>query len=147
MIVAGGSLASADSTPGGCEGGKCPSRTVCFNVHCVYAEHDGSGPCQAAATFTKRVTGDGAETLDDSEPADDAQFEVECNDEVRFNGSAHRYTDQQGTRLQAVIGPYPAVLLPPHALRDGHRYELSALDLGKDRVRGFCYLYTGPQPR
>ena len=63
------------------------------------------GKCQAAAVFTKRVTADGEEIADDSGPGEDATFEVECDDEVRFNGSAHRYTDRDGTRLKSVIGP------------------------------------------
>lgn len=122
------------------------TRTVCFNVACIYPDHDGSGKCQAAAMFTKRVTADGAEIADDSGPREDVKFEVECENEVRFNGSAHRYTGRDGTRLQANIGPVPAVLLPVHALRDEHRFELSALDLGKEEMlRGYCYLYTGPQ--
>jgi hypothetical protein len=146
-ILAGGT-ALADVRPGECEGGKCqPPRTVCFNVECVYADHDGS-KCQAAAVFSKQVTADGEEILDDSGPGEDATFEVACDDQVQFNGSAHRYTDRDGTRLQAVIGPFPAVLLPAHALREGHRYELSALDLGKEQsLRGYCYLYTGAQLR
>lgn len=141
---------NASAEGGGCQYGNCPdgARTVCFNVVCNY-EKEGTGRgfnrCQAAARFLKNVTASGGEIKDRSETPFNPEFEVQCDGRVLFNNAAHRYTDALGTRLQAETGPFPAVLLPQNSLRDFHSYVISALELRDQALRGFCYVYTGPQ--
>jgi hypothetical protein len=134
----------ADDRPK-CEGDKC-QREVCFNLVCTYKDSrsDGYRECKAAAELAKVVRHDGAEVRDHSEHPFNGEFEVQCDDTFLFNNSSHRYTDHQGTRIQAVQGPYPAVLLPKGALRDGHRYVPSTLELPGVTLEGYCFVYTGP---
>ena len=122
-------------------------RDLCFNVFCSYRREGGGGfeSCEAGAIFIKSVTADGKEIWDRSERSDSLVFEVECDNRVVFNNSGHRYTDEQGTRIQAKTGPLPAVLLPKNTLRDGHRYVASALEIQGQSLPGYCYIYTGPQ--
>src|SRR5262249_3164778 len=116
---------------------------------CSY--HDDGAPkeevkCEAGAVFTKFVTDDGEEIRDISDDHTQPRFEVACDQKTLFNGSAHRFTDWAGTRIQADTGPFPAVLLPHGALKEGHRYEASALELADgESLRGYCFIYTGPQ--
>ena len=136
-----------------CKGGNCPPplpppKTVCFNVVCTYKCENPKGgefsTCQAAAKFEKWVTGDGDEIRDDSQYPDNPEFEVACDDQVLYNNSGRRFTDEQGTRIQAEEGPYPAILIPRGSLREGHHYVLSALELfNQQQLQGYCYVYTG----
>jgi hypothetical protein len=128
------------------EEGNC--RSVSFNVACYYKRdggNDGFEKCQSASQFQKMVTQGGAEIEDKSVPPFNPKFEVQCDERKLFNGSAHRFTDGQGTRLQAEAGPFPASVLPRGSLRDDHKYVPSVLELGEQTLRGFCYIYTGPQ--
>ena len=148
--------AADDHDKGECKDHSCeppqpprPPRPICLNVFCNYRE-DGapndSVKCEAGAVFEKLVTDDGEEIHDNSENLSNPRFEVACDKKTLFNGSAHRFTDAAGTRIQAEIGPYPAVVLPRHALREGHRYEASVLELaGGATLHGYCFIYTGPQ--
>ena len=130
-------------------------QSVCFNLVCKYAakppqEGDSSADrspstCRAAAVFTKDIAIDGSELFDVSDGDSNPDFEVECDDHVLFNDRAHRYTDSMGTRIQALTGPYPAMLLPRGTLRDTRGYITSNLDLDGRVYSGYCYLYTGPQ--
>jgi hypothetical protein len=136
-----------------------PPHEVCFNVFCTYERQNvldaqgGQGPhdgqfekCHAASTFQKFVSDEGEEINDESADRDDnPKFEVECDGKTVYNNSAHRYTDWQGTRIQALAGPYPAVVLGRGALRDTHQYEISALELWDQTLHGYCYIYTGTQ--
>lgn len=128
-----------------------PPRKVCFNVFCTYDARDQHGQdqyekCHAGSTFTKWVRDDGDEIQDESaDHDDDPKFEVECDGKPVYNNSAHRYTDWQGTRIQALQGPYPAIVLPEGALKDTHEYAVSALELWDQTLHGYCYVYTGPQ--
>lgn len=122
------------------------SRSVCFNLYCRYQTKDkynGYKKCRTAARFFKEVGINGEELEDRSEFPFNSQFQVECDGDVIFNGSAYRYTDPKGTRLQAQAGPFPATLLPRGSLRDGNRYVLSILELEEQSLKGYCYLYTG----
>jgi hypothetical protein len=132
------------------DGKKCeePPRQVCFNMLCTYQSDDPHARyqlCHTAARFVKWVTNEGEEIFDDSEHPFNPEFEVECDEDLLFNEGARRFTDRLGTRIQSQTGPYPATLLPRGALHDGHRYEISTLEMGDEILRGYCYLYTGPQ--
>jgi hypothetical protein len=122
-----------------------PPRQVCFNLVCNYDKGDGPGygKCQAAATFTKWVEADGSEIQDNSDSPQNPQFEVECDEQVLFNSSGRRFTDEQGTRIQAETGPYPSLLLPVRSLEDTHRYVLSSLELTNQTLSGYCYIWSG----
>ena len=125
-----------------------PPRPLCFNLVCNFSDEKSTDfkKCTVAANFTKKVTDDGWEIWDDSEPGSNPTFEIECNSEVIFNGSAHRYTDRQGTRLQAETATFPSLVIPKNSLREGHRYTSAVLELqNQQHMDGFCYLYTGPQ--
>jgi hypothetical protein len=145
----------ANASEDGKDPGKPHHEPVCFNLICKYSSkspREGMPPsfdtpttCRAAAVFTKDVTLDGGEILDTSDPNSNPDFEVECDEHVIFNDRAHRYTDIMGTRIQALTGPYPALLLPRGALRDTRGYIHSSLDLDGRILSGYCYLYTGPQ--
>ncbi|OFZ19478.1 MAG: hypothetical protein A2X94_09010 [Bdellovibrionales bacterium GWB1_55_8] len=147
-VLSGTNCWAGVPVPEPCTGKDCESvaKLVCFNLLCNYEE---SAPkaryrkCESAARFEKWVTGDGSEIPDISEHPLNPEFEVACDDELLFNNSAYRYTDALGTRLQAQAGPYPATLLPRGALREGHRYVLSTLELNGQTLRGHCYIYTG----
>jgi hypothetical protein len=150
MILTAGARARADDK-GQC-GKDCPPpppplppRQVCFNLVCNYQKGDDPGfsKCQAASTFTKWVAADGSELQDASEAPQNPQLEVECDEQVLFNSSARRFTDEQGTRIQAENGPYPALLLPSRSLQDTHRYVLSSLELSNQTLSGYCYIWTG----
>ncbi len=130
--------------PKDCEG----IRPVCFNVFCEYKSkdpHSTYNACSVGTIFWKDVSDSGKEIGDNSIQGNNPDFEVECDKSRIFNSSGHRYTDFMGTRIQAQIGPWPAITLPHGALADGHRYVLSDLELGAEKYRGFCYIYTGPQ--
>jgi hypothetical protein len=141
-----------------CKDGKCPppppERSVCFNVFCTFQRQDAGTQgestghyqkCQVASTFTHWVTGDGNEVWDNSTDSFNPAFEVQCDNEVIYNGSAHRYTDYLGTRLQAIPGPYPAVDLPKDSLREIRHYSDASLEFADQSLQGTCYIYTGPQ--
>jgi hypothetical protein len=168
LLMISSSALGDDKGPGQCQPGdkNChPPREVCFNVFCTYEregeqpqvhdEHDSYDRCHAGSTFKKWVTDDGEEIEDnsadhdghDDKDRDVIKFEVECDGQHLYNNSAHRYTDWQGTRLQALEGPYPAVVLPRGALKDTHQYAISALELWDQTLHGYCYVYTGPQLR
>jgi hypothetical protein len=155
MLAATAALADGPNTndKGECHQGKCdppaPPKKVCLNVFCSYqkdGEHGKFEKCEAAAVFEKWVTAEGNEIWDNSAEPFNPDFEVSCDDRVLFNGTAHRYTDYLGTRIQALRGPYPALLLPRGVLQEGHRYEKSALEFPDGHsMRGYCFVYTGAQ--
>jgi hypothetical protein len=158
LFLASGSLFADDKCKDGDKDCQRPPREVCFNVFCTYDrdhdgkeqghdEHDGYDKCHAGATFNKFVTDDGVEIDDDSDHDRNPKFEVECDGRPIYNNSGHRYTDWQGTRIQAIQGPYPAIVLGKGALRDTHQYSVSALELWDQTLHGYCYVYTGPQLR
>jgi hypothetical protein len=124
-----------------------PPKEVCFNVYCNYAREDRYGfeKCKAVSVFKKLVAADGDEIQDVSRRPQNPQLAIECDSRVIFNNSGRRYTDYLGTRIQAETGPYPAILLPKHALEEGRRYVNSSLELDGQFLKGYCYLYTGPQ--
>jgi hypothetical protein len=124
---------------------KCqrPVHPVCFNVFCTY-ERDHKR-CQSASKFTHFVTDDGQEVWNNSSPPFNPSFEVECDGRQLYSGSAHRYTDYLGSRIQAIPGPYPAIVLPRDSLRDVRHYVESSLEFTNERLAGSCYIYTGPQ--
>lgn len=129
-------------------GDQRPPTETCFNAVCSYQREGEDGryeKCQAAAVFRKWVTAEGDEIADKSAFPQNPMLEVECDQRVLHNNGARRFTDALGTRIQAQAGPYPAILLPRKALREGHRYEPSALELDGQHLRGYCYIYTGPQ--
>lgn len=141
------SLSSADDK--NCKDGNChPSvRPVCFNVFCTF-ERDGASQydkCQAASTFTHLVYDDGSEFYDNSSEVNNPTFEIQCDGNVLYNSSAHRYTDYLGTRIQAIPGPYPAIVLPQGALKEIRHYSEASLEFADQQIKGSCYLYTGPQ--
>ncbi len=134
----------------------CPPRPICLNLVCDYervhrrddgllddGHDDGFSKCRAASRFTKLVSSDGDEIRDRSAVEETVSLEVECDGQTIFNNSANRFTDAQGTRLQAKSGPYPAVVLPRGTLSDEHRYVASALELKDQILRGVCYVYPG----
>ncbi len=125
----------------------CPPRPICLNLVCdyerVHGQDDGFSKCRAASRFTKLVSWDGDEIRDRSSVEETVSLEVECDGQTIFNNSANRFTDAQGTRLQAKSGPYPAVMLPRGTLSDEHRYVASALELKDQTLRGVCYVYPG----
>lgn len=123
-----------------------PTRPLCFNLLCNYNRIDpvvGFQHCQAASVFEKLVGLTGFEIPDYSAFPFNPQFEVECDQKIIYNSSAHRFTDIFGTRIQAESGPFPAILLPIGSLREEHRYILSSLELGSQQMPGFCYIYNG----
>lgn len=134
----------------GCDGKNCKKiKNSCFNVYCSFKKdkddkNNEEYSCQAAAQFDKAIFEDGKEVEDNSDVSNNPTFEIECKDNKIFNGTAHRYTDSQGTRIQAQVGPFPALVLPRGALHDGHGYAVTVLELGDVSLRGSCYLYTGP---
>ena len=139
---------SADGKPGDACKDCDMTRELCFNVFCNYQKEIAEGSyqkCKAASVFTKSVYLDGNEVRDNSESPLNPELQVECDGAVIQNGSAHRYTDSMGTRIQSLTGPYPAILLPRKALRDGHRYVASSLEFDGESMEGYCYLYTGSQ--
>ena len=114
--MTGSGVARAD---GDCPGHDCKPKTkpVCFNLVCHYRDkdnHDDMKSCTAASTFVKDVTVDGGEVVDDSDDQgqgpnlfdDNDQdrrnptFQVNCDDKILFNNSAHRYTSLLGTIIQ-----------------------------------------------
>jgi hypothetical protein len=112
-----------------------------FNVFCRFPK------CFAASRFEKHVDHEGDEVYDNSEHPRNPAFEIECHGQSIFNGLGRRFTDKAGTRIQAQAGPYPAIVLPPRALRDGHRRVKSLLELREATLEGDCYLYVGsPSP-
>ena len=133
----------------GKEGKDCPPvQEICFNLVCSYQREGREGTyekCQAAARFKKWVTAGGGEIWDRSEGVNHPEFEVECDEYMIFNNSALRYTDSLGTRIQGRTGPYPAVVIPRGSLRDGHSYVPSSLEFSDQHLRGYCYVYSGPQ--
>jgi hypothetical protein len=140
------SFANADDK--NCKNGNChPPRPICFNVFCTF-QREGTGPyekCQVASTFVHLVNDDGSEFLDNSSDSNSPVFEVQCDNEVVYNSSAHRYTDYLGTRIQAIPGPYPAVVLPKDSLQEIRHYSDASLEFADQRLNGTCYIYTGPQ--
>jgi hypothetical protein len=131
-----------------CREGHCPipTKPICFNILCNYKkknkDHHGFETCRSAAKFIKRVGEDGRETLDFSSQSDHPEFEVECDHQLIFNNSADRLTDHYGTRIQGAPGPFPATLLPRDALREGHHYVVSTLELENQVLSGYCYIYN-----
>lgn len=133
-----------------CKNGNCPqpTRPVCFNLVCSFQKDGHDGPyekCTVASTFTHLVTEDGSEVWNNSEGSFNPVFEVQCDNEVIYNGSGHRYTDYLGTRIQAIPGPYPGMDLPPGSLREVRHYSDSTLEFLDQKLTGTCYIYTGPQ--
>lgn len=155
------SFAFADDDGGDCHGNDCHPKTkdVCFNVVCHYEFHDGSDSvsnndhdrhiCSAASTFTKKVTEDGGEVPEQVIGV----LNVACDGESKFNNSATVSTDLLGTRIQGLIGPTPAVLLPRGALdsgvegRNGGHYTSSILEVDFKgefkRAEGKCFIWNG----
>ena len=120
----------------------CPPRPICLNLVCDYqGNREGYSKCRAASSFIKLVSSDGDEIRDRSEM--DVSLEVECDGIRLFTNSANRFTDAQGTRIQAKAGPFPAVVLPRGSLSDEHRYVPSSLELEDQILRGVCYVYPG----
>ncbi len=135
---------------GACKGKDCaPEHEICLNVFCSFhgkdGDHDQDGEmCEAAAVFQKEVDPDGDEIHDSTASPHNPAFAVACEHRTIFQGPAHRYTDDMGTRLQAEAGPFPAVILPPGALHEGHREVPALLELsGERKVPGSCQIYTG----
>lgn len=125
-----------------------PPREVCFNILCSYEDKESGEKhlkCEAAAAFQKQVTYEGNEMEDNSSYPDDPEFEVVCDGQRLYRSAGRRFTDAQGTRIQAQGGPFPAILLPRGVLDDGHRYALSSMELENRKLRGHCYIYTGPR--
>jgi hypothetical protein len=136
-----------------CKDGICPfpTKQVCFDMVCNYKSksRDSYDPrdsqyktCRAAVRFQKWVGVDGREVWDTSTTPFNPEFEVECDHQLIYHSAGTRFTDELGTRIQAETSPYPAILLPKGALREGHRYALSSLELDGQALRGHCYLYT-----
>ncbi|MEW6055991.1 MAG: hypothetical protein AB1540_05195 [Bdellovibrionota bacterium] len=120
------------------------NNAVMFNVICRYKEkNDHRYRCFSAARFEKSVSHSGREVLDSSGESFPAAFQVECDGETLFNNGARRFTDREGTRIQALSGPYPAILLPPQALQEGRRKVRSSLELREQDLEGSCLVYTG----
>lgn len=118
-------------------------REACFTAFCSFQDLNqppGFQNCRAAATFNKAVTVTGGEVVDDSDPSNNPQFEVVCDDSVIYNNSALRFTDLLGTRIQAEAGPYPALLLPRGALHSGANFTS-----GNHSSQGVLLLDTGNQ--
>jgi hypothetical protein len=120
--------------------------------HHVVVNDDGhyARSCTVSATFRKDVTLDGGEVQDDSNGENHPQMQVECDGRVIFGPSgAHRFTDLLGTRIQGQSGPTPAVLLPRAALhsgadgQSGSHYSQSILEVGGERARGSCFIWSG----
>src|SRR4051812_5573394 len=112
-LAAASALAGDNDNDKYCKDKNChPPREVCFNVFCTYDEdrvkiednhHPRFDRCHAGSTFMKWVTDDGDEIKDISLDRNDlAKFQVECDGKTIYNNSAHRYTDWQGTRIQAL---------------------------------------------
>jgi hypothetical protein len=120
-----------------------------FNVYCTYKlAAEGNNPgviCHSAAKFEKAVTANGGEIEDNSEYPKNPNFQVECDNEKIFNHPSRRFTDRQGTRIQAQTGPYPAIVLPQGALTVGRQAVKSTLELRDVAIPGACFVYTGPQ--
>ena len=129
----------------------CCGKTTCFNLYCQYkkkkkeeAKEGQVQECRVAIQFMKRVSSDGREIFDYSNEKDNPKFQVQCDQQILYNNSAHRYTDELGTRIQVIGAPYPAILLPRGSLHDQRHYETSSLQLENQDLEGYCYIYTGP---
>ncbi len=150
MIALAAGVIPEASNAGDCSDGKCPgARRVCFNLYCEFdaREKDSNRfkQCEAAARILKWVGADGSEILDRSSKSNHPSLQVRCDEKVLYNNSSYRFTDEKGTRIQAVPGPYPAVLLPRGTLEDGHGHVLAALELSRQTLKGSCHLYTEPE--
>jgi hypothetical protein len=120
------------------------TRSVTFNIFCRYD----NGPqrkdrCYAAARFEKLVFSNGAEFEDNSDHPSNPVFEVECGGEMIFNEHGRRFMSREGTWIQALTGPYPAIVLSRQALREGHHRVTSVLELRDVSLEGTCLIYTG----
>lgn len=121
-------------------------RMTTFNVFCKYKPTDEGGrykKCYAGAWFWKDVSKSGREIEDNSEYPLNPVFEVECDGDTVFNENGRRFTDREGTRIQAETGPYPAIILPRGALAEGRRAVPSYLELRTQTLKGSCQIYTG----
>lgn len=149
VLLCAGTAASHASPPGFCKDDKDCHRTrpVCFNLFCSFQRQEEGKfeRCEVASTFTQLVTEEGWEVRENSEEPFNPTFEVKCDHEVVFNGKGHRYTDHLGTRIQAIPGPFPAIVMPRNALREERHYSEASLEFDRERLDGFCYVYTGPQ--
>lgn len=127
------------------------SRELTFNVYCRFdipfdaAERriEGVRRCYAGARFEKIVSVDGAEFADDSTYPRNPAFEVECDGARVYTAAARRFTDRDGTRIQAQGGAYPALLLPEGTLASGRRKVSATLELRDFALEGSCLVYTG----
>ncbi|MGZ3687414.1 MAG: hypothetical protein ACXVBW_03900 [Bdellovibrionota bacterium] len=156
----GSSFAFADEDHGhDCDDGHCevPTKEVCFNLVCYYNnEHNPEKfkSCKFASTFRKKVTIDGGEVVDDSHFGNNPTIDLECDGKDLYPGSARRFTDLLGTRIQGEAGPHPAITLPRGALHSGSEDNRAGdhqapstleLDSGYEvlRTKGTCYIWTG----
>lgn len=122
-----------------------PARPVCFNVYCRYQKKDAQNErkCEAAAKFKYWVSGRGEEIWGDSQGSSNPVFEVKCEDALIFSGTGRRFTDDRGTRIQALNGPFPGLELPRDSLESRRRVVRSVLELSHEKMEGVCTVYTG----
>jgi hypothetical protein len=131
------------------------TKPACFNVVCHYEMEYESAyhKCTAATKFTKAITLDGGEVVDNSNGENNPTLEVSCDGHVIYNNNARRFTDMLGTRIQGESGPVPAILLPRGELhtgadgQGGGHYSSSVIELddpsGFTRGKGKCFIWTG----
>lgn len=127
-----------------------------FNLVCYYTNKDNPEEfraCKVASTFEKAVTLDGGEVADNSPDPTPSnlnqlpQLSVDCGRVLTFNDHARRFTGLLNTRIQALSGPHPAIVLPRGALHTGIHISESSFEVDhKDvqlRLHGECYIWTG----
>lgn len=99
--------------------------------------------------FSKAVTLDGGEIVDDSSLGNNPTLVVTCDGTVVYNDSAHRSTALLGSIIQAESGPVPSLSLDRGELHDGTHVAGSYLtvDIGNNAdltTRGSCQITASP---
>lgn len=123
-------------------------RSVTFNVFCKFKGEAEAQyrKCFAGARFEKDVYWHGEEVEDRSDYPFNPEFEVECDGHLIHNTGGQRFTDEEGNRIQALSGPYPAIVFARGSLRDGRRAVSARLELFNDfsdnAYSGTCQIYV-----
>lgn len=120
-------------------------RNVDLSVFCKFSsKQERQVKCQAGVLLRARAAEEGEVRLvEDRADFSSIPFEVECNKQTIFSGTARRFDDRESTRLQAVVGPYPSLVLPQGSLEPGHRKVKAELELRELELEGTCLIYEG----
>lgn len=129
-----------------------PTKNVSFTLACSYKNSNnptGYKDCEVSSTFTKAVTLDGGEIVDDSVLGNNPALVVTCDGVVVYNDSGHRSTGLLGSTIQGESGPFPAFTLDRGELHDGSHVAGSYLtvDTGNNSfltTRGSCQILASP---